>query len=182
MTEQVVDIGQYTFTASDHLMLDTSVWLLIYGPQVPGDSRVALYSGALRKILEAQSRIFIDQTVLSEFVNLYARIAHARAKGAPGSQKPSFKEFRRSAEFQPVAQGIASDAKRILGQCNWINGEFDLSVIDHMLDSLASGDFDFNDKVIATHCAKLDLKLVTDDSDFKNLNIPLITANSRLLV
>lgn len=182
MTKQAVDIGQYAFTSSDHLLLDTSVWLLIYGPQVPDDSRVALYSRALRKVLEARSRIFIDQTVLSEFVNIYARNVYARVKGAPGGQKLSFKEFRRSVEFQPVAQGIASDAKRILGQCNWINGEFDLSVIGHMLSDLASGEFDFNDKIIAVHCANLGLKLVTDDSDFKNLNIPIITGNSRLLV
>ena len=57
-----------------------------------------------------------------------------------------------------------------------------MSVIDHMLDDLASGEFDFNDKIIAAHCTNLGLKLVTDDSDFKNFNIPIITANSRLLV
>lgn len=182
MTERAVDIGQYVFTASDQLLLDTSVWLLIYGPQVPGDSRVAYYSGALRKILEAKSRIYIDLIVLSEFINMYARIAYARVKGAPGGQKPSFKEFRRSIDFQPVAQGIAADAKRVLGHCTWLHGTFELPEIDQLLDEVASGEFDFNDKIIATQCSKLGLKLITDDSDFKNFSIPIITANSQLLV
>jgi len=177
MTEQAVNIGQYAFTASDHLLLDTSVWLLIYGPQVPGDSRIAPYSDALRRMLEAKSHLYIDLVVLSELINTYARMKHRLV--AP---KLNFKDFRKSTDFQVVAQDIVPDAKLVMKQCAWVANGLELPLVDGLLDEYAHGKSDFNDQVISAFCSQHGLKLVTDDSDFKDRNIPILTANSQLLV
>lgn len=177
MTEQAVDISQYTFTASDHLLLDTSVWLLIYGPQVPGDSRVALYSGALKRMLEAKSRLYVDVVILSEFINTYARM-----KQKIVAPRLKFKDFRRTAAFQTVANDVVADTKQMMKQCVWVTNDLELSAVDGLLDEYALGKSDFNDQIISVLCSQNGLKLVTDDSDFKDRDIPILTANSQLLI
>lgn len=177
MTEQTVDIGQHTFTASDHLLLDTSVWLLIYGPQVPGESRVALYSGALKRMLEAKSRLYVDVVILSEFIN-----TNARMKMRLVAPRLSFKDFRRTAAFQTVANDVVADTKQMMKQCAWVTNDLELPAVDGLLDEYALGKSDFNDQIISILCRQKGMKLVTDDSDFKDLGIPILTANSQLLV
>jgi len=176
MSHRAEEISRYDFKASDELLLDANVWLFVYGPQQPGDRKVAVYSQALAKILAAQSRIYIDVLILSEFINTYARL-----KWKLLSAGTSFKRFRKSAAFKPVAQDIAADVKQVLRHCTRIEGSFDSMVIEPLIDEYAAGDSDFNDQVLTTLCQKTGLKLVTDDSDFKGRGIAVITANNRLL-
>jgi len=173
----VADISQYIFSAADRLMFDTNIWLLIYGPQSPTDPRAALYSAALRKILEAKSRIYIDLVVLSEFVNMYARMRQRLI--APQGK---FKDFRKSADFQVVAQDIVADAKSLTKQCVWTDSGLELVVVDSLLDMYRLGQSDFNDQIIAANCEQQGLTLITDDSDFKDYHVAIITANQKLLL
>jgi predicted nucleic acid-binding protein len=176
MTHRVEEISRYRFKPSDELLVDTNIWLLVYAPQKPGDSRVAVYSDAFYKILAAQSQIYIDVLIVSEFITQYARLKHQLL--AP---KLKFKDFRRSQDFKSVAQDIASDVKRILKHCAWMENSFESLAIDALIDEYAIGESDFNDQIIITLCKSKGLKLVTDDGDFKNCGIPVVTANKRLL-
>lgn len=108
MTHRVERITDYDFTSSDALLLDANVWLFVYGPQKPRDSRVDVYSQALAKILAAQSRIYIDVLIVSEFINTYARLRWNFWKAQSASSN-DFKKFRKSGNFNPVAQDIAAD-------------------------------------------------------------------------
>ena len=157
-------------------MLDTNIWLLVYVPQKPGDSRVAVYSNALRNILAAQSRIYIDVLIASEFITQYARLKHQLI--AP---KVKFKDFRKSQDFKPVAHDIAADFKRVLKHCTRIEDSFESLAIDALINEYAVGESDFNDQILTTLCKSRDLKLVTDDADFKDCGIPVVTANKCLL-
>ena len=56
MARKAEAIASYDFSHSDELLLDANIWLLVYGPQIPRDPRVAIYSQALDKILAAKSR------------------------------------------------------------------------------------------------------------------------------
>jgi len=181
MTHRVDRITDYDFTSSDALLLDANVWLFVYGPQKPRDSRVDVYSQALAKILAAQSRIYIDVLIVSEFINTYARLRWNFWKAQSASSN-DFKKFRKSGNFNPVAQDIAADVKRVLKHCARVENGFESLAIDTLIDEYAAGDFDFNDQILASLCKKDGLKLVTDDSDFKSQGIPVITANERLLV
>jgi predicted nucleic acid-binding protein len=68
------EISNHTFQATDELLLDTNVWFFLYGPHRPGSPQAAAYSGALARILTANSRIYVDVLIISEFVNRYARL------------------------------------------------------------------------------------------------------------
>ena len=69
-------IDQYTFSDTDEVLLDANIWLFVYGPQYSAtDQRTAVYSDALKRMLSAKTRIFVDVLVLSEFVNSFARFS-----------------------------------------------------------------------------------------------------------
>jgi len=175
MTYHAEAIASYDFKPSDELLLDTNIWLLVYAPHGPKDSRVAVYSQALSRIITAQSRIYIDILIVSEFINAYARLKWKLASC------PDFKQFRNSKAFKPVAQDIAADVKRVLQHCRRVDDNFESLEIDSLIDEYAAGSFDFNDQILTTLCKRKGLKLVTDDGDFKGQGIPVVTANKRLL-
>jgi len=175
------EISTYDFKFSEALLLDANIWLFVYGPQKPTatDTKVAAYSEALAKILAAKSCIYIDVLIVSEFVNTYARL---KWNLLPKSTKPKlFKQFRRSANFKPIARDIAADVKRVLQHCTRVENGFESLAINTLIDEYAAGDSDFNDQILTGLCKKKGLKMVTDDADFKGQDISIITANKRLL-
>lgn len=177
MANNVFSVANYNFTPDDELLLDTNIWLFVYGPQKPGDAKVATYSQALAKILAAKSSIYIDVLVVSEFINTYARLKW-NVMGKPHGE---FKQFRKSQDFNPIAQDVAADIRRVLSHCVRVENGFETLDIDSLIGEFAVGDSDFNDQVIAALCQQRGLKLVTDDGDFRGQGIPLVTANRRLL-
>lgn len=178
MPSKVEKITNYVFKASDELLLDANVWLFVFGPQKPGDRRAAIYSQAFTNILAAQSRVYIDVLVVSEFINTYARLKYNILANKPAD----FKQFRQSQDFKPVASDIAADMKRILQHCTRIANGFETLAIESLLTKYAVGDSDFNDQLLTNLCIQRGLKLVTDDGDFKKRGVSVITANTRLLV
>ena len=176
MARDVSHVEYYAFTSEDELFLDTNIWLFIYGPQDPASTQMYAYSSAFRHILEARSRIYIDALVISEFINAYARQQWYLI--APDTK---FKEFRNSPLFNPVAQEIADNTKRVLNHCSRIESRFETLDIDGLMNEYAEGGVDFNDQVIRKLCNSRGLKLVTDDVDFGGQGISIITANRRLL-
>ena len=176
MTPRALSVGDYDFQPEDELFLDANIWLLIYGPQNTGNDRMHVYSSAFRRLLEAQCSIYIDVLIVSEFINAYARLQwHLRAPDRP------FKAFRNSPDFRPVAQEIADNMKRVLSHCSRIESGFDALDADDLMDEYAQGGADFNDQVIRNLCRSRNLKLITDDRDFKGQGISILTANRRLL-
>jgi len=176
MTYKPEEITNYNFNSSDDLLLDANIWLFVFGPQKPGDRRSVVYSEAFNKILVAKSRIFIDVLIVSEFINTYARL-----KWGFLSSSENFKQFRKSADFKPVAQDIAADVRRVLRHCTRVEDGFQSLALDTLIDEYAAGDSDFNDQILTILCKTKGLKLVTDDGDFNSREIPVVTANRRLL-
>ena len=180
MNQKAEDITTHAFDPSEELLLDTNVWFFIYGPHKPNDKRVAAYSNALKNILAAKSRIYIDVLIVSEFINTYARL---KWHLLPTSSKyQDFKQFRKSGAFKSIAQDIAADVGRVLRHCKRIENGFESVDITALIDKYAAGNSDFNDQVLVALCKKRGLKMVTDDADFKGKDIPVLTANRRLLM
>ena len=174
----VTEVSRYKFTTKDHLFLDANIWLYLHGPQQPQTpSYVKTYSNAYKRILSAQSKIYIDALIVSEFINRYARLQHNLL--APSQ---SFKAFRSNPFFKIHAQDIVDAVKRILKHCSRIESGFEKLRIDALLDDYAAGGSDFNDQVIAELCKGIGLTLVTHDGDFRDPGLTVLTANRNLLV
>lgn len=173
-------ISTYAFSSGDEFLLDTNIWFLIYGPSRPGDRRVAIYSKALRQMLEAKCAIYVEVLILSEYINRYARLRHNLLKSTAGVDL-DFKRFRKGAHFKLIAKDIAGDVRHIMKYCQRIESDLPVCNIDGLIDDFESGDSDFNDQVLAELCKGRSLKLVTDDSDFKDCGLNILTANQGLL-
>lgn len=175
MTKKIEAAENYVFKSSDQLLLDTNIWLFLYGPSSP-NSRVEIYSQVFKNILEAKCQIFIDALIVSEFINRYARI-----KKELVAPKGNFKTFRKSNEFKNIASSIADDISRVLNHCSQIESGFEAVNMDNLLQVYKEGNSDFNDQIISALCNNKNLLLLTDDGDFKGQNIPILTANPKLL-
>jgi predicted nucleic acid-binding protein len=179
MTCEIFFIREYCFSSSDALLVDANVWLYIYGPQAPGDRRARDYSQALKWILKAGSTMFVDVLVLSEFVNRYARLEFGLWKQTSGTAE--FKDYRTHRDFRPVGKAITAALRSILKQTRRIETGLESIDTHSFLNHYEAQCPDFNDQLLVELCRRNALKLVTHDGDFKNSDIPVITANRRLL-
>ena len=177
MKYKAAEVRNYNFTSQHKLFLDANIWLYLYAPHKPGDLSVQTYSNVFNSILNAQSQIYIDILVVSEFINTYARKKWRLV--APNIR--SFKFFRNSRHFKPVAKAIAAEVKQIMKYCSRIESGFTTLEISDLLNDYATGDCDFNDQIIKELCKSNGLTLITDDSDFETQEIPILTANQSLL-
>ena len=95
--------------------------------------------------------------------------------------RQAFKEFRKSADFEPAAGEVAASMKYVLNHYSRIEGRFKKMDVNGLIDEYAQGAADFNDQVIRDVCRNRDLRLITDDRDFSGQGISILTANRRLL-
>ena len=173
-------VADHDFTPEDKLFLDANIWLYMYGPQKPNAYWVRIYSKVFKRILKAKSKVYTDVLVVSEFINRYARLRW-RIDESNFGEFDEFNDFRNSPHFKPVAQDIAADVTCVLNDSSRIGSGFETLQIDGLLDEYADGNFDFNDQVITELCKTNGLTLITNDSDFKDAVIPVLTANKSLL-
>ena len=190
MGNKAVNVKDYQFHSEDRLFFDANIWLFIHGPQEPvpgpGDffESMNIYSSALRNIIKAESTIYVDVLVVSEFINRYARRKwdiHKQLGDIREKNRKNFKNFRNSPEFKPIAKEIADSTRRILENCTRIESGFEVLEIEDLIDEYKDRSSDFNDQVLRELCRNRGLKLVTHDIDFKDHEISILTANYRLL-
>ena len=174
---KAIEVRHYNFTSKDKLFLDANIWLYLFGPREPRDRWKQIYSEVFERILKANSRIYVDVLIVSEFINAYARMKWR----AVAPHIKSFKDFRNSTGFKPVAEDITAGVRKIISHCSRIESGFVTLQMDGLLTDYAAGNSDFNDQVITELCKNNGFTLITNDSDFKTQEIPILTANSNLL-
>ena len=171
-------IESYSFTPKDSVFIDANIWLFLYSPLGRNDPRTAIYSASLKQILSAGTSVYIDVLVMSEFVNRFARFEWEMRGGLQAAG--AFKAFRRSQDYRPVGQSIAAALKAIFKIANRLDSGFKSLLTETFLSEFEAANHDFNDHIIAGLCADNGLTLVTDDADFKEFDITILTANRRL--
>ncbi len=170
-------VSSYRFTSQHKLFLDANIWLYLYGPKEHNNYWVKVYSDAFNRILKAESKVYIDVLIVSEFIN---RLSKQECKLA-GYPSKEFKIFRSSSDFLPVAQGIAASVKKITNQCIRTESTFSMLKINDILNDYAKGKSDFNDQVVTRLCKNKGFTLMTHDGDFDPNNLHILTENNYLL-
>lgn len=177
MNHKTGAVEDYNFTTQDRLLLDANIWMYLHGPQKQRGYWRRTYTPVFNRILKAGSRIYIDVLVLSEFINSYARLKWSLVR----RHHRTFKAFRNSPAFKPIAQDIVNDVKQIMNHCAQIESGFATLDMDILLAEYAEGHSDFNDQVITELCKSNGLTLITHDSDFRTQDIAILTANPAML-
>jgi len=179
MKNKAYDLSSYSFISGEQILVDTNIWLYLFpAPGNPPQRFANQYSTAFSNLVSAQAQPVLDPMVLSEYLNRYIRIEWM---GNYKSTYPKFKDFRNSLDFTAVVSSAETFAKRIVNFCEIHSipaRELDLN---QALVDFSSGKMDFNDALLVDICKKRNLKLMTNDGDFHDGGIDVLTTNPRLL-
>jgi hypothetical protein len=167
--------------SSSKVLFDSNIWILIEGFCASSqDHRTQVYSAAYKKLLQNGNTIVVNDYVLGEFCNRCTRFEYEVLKEADDTL-PNYKVYRRSNDFRPVMESVRDTCLHILDDCEYISVGRSECNMTKALEDFCSGDIDFSDIVLANHCAKEKLHLMTDDGDFHGRGLSIITANRKLI-
>lgn len=172
----VHSIEGYDFPAGQGYFFDTNIWLYIYGPISWPDHKSEIYSGALKRIKDSKSTIYINCMIISEFINTFSRIEFRQQ-----FEFSKYKEFRNSLKYRAIAQNIAYNVKKIIKNTLACDPELQTIYFPEVLDLFEQGKYDFNDLLFAQICRAKGLVFVTHDKDFSGLGVEILTANEKLV-
>jgi predicted nucleic acid-binding protein len=179
MKNKAIKLATYSFKKGEPLLFDANVWLYLYpAPSGPVPGFAATYSAALKGMLAADAHLVMDAMILSEYLNRYCRIEWSALHQAT---HPAFKAFRNSGQFAPVGAGAATFARNMLKICTRHDHPFSTTDVTQVLVDFEAGTSDFNDGLVADACRRHGWKLVTNDGDFINGGIEVLTNNPKLL-
>jgi len=179
MKNKAHDLASYNFSRGEQLLLDANVWLFLF--PAPSDTLpvyVTKYSAAFKQMLSAGAGLALDVLILSEYLNRYCRIEW---NALYMSAYPNFKAFRQSSAYASVGYGAAIYARNILKHCTRHDHPFSVSDVTKVLADFEAGTCDFNDGLFVETCLQNGWKFVTNDADFTNGGIEVLTSNPKLL-
>ncbi len=161
---------------------DTNVLLYLYYPTMAGWA-VTDYSHLFADMLEQKMNMVIDSSVLSEFINRALRIDYTayneRSKSSRElPQYAYFKNFRNSTYGEESVEHIQDLAKVILTHFGIDTKSISKADIEK---SLKLDSLDFNDKLIENICESKGYILVTNDLDFKDSRVDILSAHRGFL-
>lgn len=176
-------LNHWSFKPSDRILPDANFWVNVFGPAaVVGqrNHRGGDYSNALRAMLQKKVALFLDVLVLSEFVNVLARMEfNSKFKGKYGPS--GFKRFRNSPDFIPIARTISGESRKILKLCQRIDHSFAKWDFNQILADFEEGGEDINDQLIIEVSRDNNFIILTDDGDMTQGGLNILTANPKLL-
>lgn len=179
MKNKAYDLSSYSFNSGEQVLVDTNIWLYLFpAPGNPPQRFASQYSTAFSNLVSAQAQPVLDPMVLSEYLNRYLRIEW---EGNYKLQYSKFKDFRNSRDFLSVLSSSVLFARRIVNFCEIHSLPANELNLNQALAGFSTGQIDFNDTILVDICKKRSLKLMTNDGDFQNGGIEVLTTNPRLL-
>lgn len=184
---QIRSVENHVFSSKDRLFLDTNVLLWIYGRQVPSkakdeteeDARYnKLYTDADKMIRAKNSAVYFNTVVISEFATVSMRKRFGRQQLKKLQQKKE-----KDSGLCSAAEDVRKDVVLILSRENGhlLDDSFSKVMLLEVFDEFVQKSAEFNDLIIARMCRNHGLTLMTDDVDFANRGIPILTANENML-
>ncbi len=156
------------------VFFDANVIIFIFWSIYSSGNEPRHYSLIYKELLDNHNKMALNVTVLSEVTNRVLRIEW----NSQTNRLIDYKVFRNSEDGLQVQAGIFDIIKdTILPTFSIIDEQLSVSDIKKLLvvDSL-----DFNDKIITDVCKSQNMILLTHDADFKDVDIDILSANSRL--
>jgi predicted nucleic acid-binding protein len=156
------------------VFVDANV-LIYLNWSAPGSEQNEIqYSTVYQELITQKNKLFVDFLVISEVVNRILRIEHQRK-----IPEQNFKQFRDSENGQSALSDIYKVIENsILEDFNIIGKSFSENDIKGFL---CVDNLDFMDKGILKICQENNFVLLTNDKDYKNSDIDILTCNKNIL-
>lgn len=178
-TEQIKEIGDCK------VFLDTNIWLLLEGVNgFTASRKQQRYERAYSYLMNNGNTLITNEYVLSEICNRSVKLAYELAKKSSGlgDKFMRYKEFRGTDKFGTALEVARDTCLNILSDCEFCSCNDKHYSIETVLHDFARGKMDFSDILITSHCASEKYALMTDDGDYADCAINIVTANRRLLI
>lgn len=160
----------YKISAEDQVFVDTNILIFLFSPSFVNSNKfqVKKYSMIFQTMVEKKCNLYINEVVISEFINKCMRLDFAHNFNTDGS-KDYKRDYRPSPEYKATLKIVLKELKKVLFLTKSVNDDFEsFDIIDKLTSNMES---DFNDLIIADTVQKKDFKLLSDDGDFKQLGI-----------
>ncbi|MBN2682951.1 MAG: PIN domain-containing protein [Bacteroidales bacterium] len=166
-------LQDFTQLAERNIFVDANVLIYLFWPTGQHSFEYD-YARVFRNILRQGNNLFVDFLVISEVINRVIRIEHKKI-----NPNQKFKDFRNSQDGKAVLRDIFIIVKDdILNRFNVVGKSFEKKEIESFL---TVDELDVIDKATVTICFENNLVLLTNDRDFKNSGIDILTGNPRIL-
>lgn len=152
----IYDLESYNPTLGESFLFDTNIWIYLYSPVTSCHYALSdAFSKFMWKCLNQDCTIYITSLILSEFYNTLLRIEYKNqnCKSYKGS-------FRAAQEITEEAMSIIENS--IMCKVHKLDDSF----VDINLNDIKP-EYDFNDYYLVKLCQRNNIKIVTNDSDFK---------------
>ncbi|MEW2914207.1 type II toxin-antitoxin system VapC family toxin [Leisingera sp. JC11] len=160
------------------IILDTNVWIFINGfdprPEVRPYSN--FYSEALKK----QNEFVVTDQVLSEYFNLACRMEY-RLSHPKDQAMRDFKKVRKTADFLDRMESVRDTCLNMVEENKFICTSVSEDHYCKRIEEAAEGLMDLTDISIRESCHSLNGVLVTDDGDYADCGLAVVTGNKWLL-
>ena len=163
------------------IFCDANVLIEVFSKVSPEPSSLQRDTSKIYSVIVKQKNLFVDFNVVSEFINRTHRVQFAEweqfenCKPGKENQKLDYKkDFRNSREGKNTLNDIYTKVKTILNHLQVVGKAFQGDDLEHFLQL---DELDFVDKAIKSICHEHNMVLFTNDIDFKNSGIDVLTAN-----
>lgn len=162
-----------------NIFCDANVLIDVFSKVNPESSSLQRDTSKIYSIIVKQKNLFVDFNVVSEFINKTHRLQFGEWKQfeecKQGKGLEYKKDFRNSLQGKNTLNDIYTIVKNnIFNHCQVVGKAFQK---DDLEDFLQLDELDFVDKAIKSICQENNMVLFTNDIDFKNSGIDVLTAN-----
>ena len=169
-----------TVIGNKKVFFDANVLIYIFWPS-GAYSWERSYSSAFRSLLRQRNEMLVDFIVISEIVNRAHRLEYEKylAEKELSRSQLTYKRYRDNADGQAALADIYLIIKtNILSTFSVVGKAFNNLDI---LSLLTVDSLDFSDKAILMTCRDNSYVLITNDSDYKDADIDILSSNPVIL-
>lgn len=161
------------------IIFDTNVYLFIDGVDRRAASKI--YSGYYWNVIKGgKNKVIINDYIISEFFNRCCKDQHA-LESQDEATPLGYKARRKSEDFIVFMESVRDSCIHFIGDAEFRAACEKGTNIEAILTESAKGALDFSDVILSSLCSAKGLVLVTDDYDYIDCDIDIVTANHRLL-
>lgn len=162
------------------VFFDANVLIYLFWP-TGGRNIENSYSSVFSKLLKQENKLYIDFLVVSEIINRTHRIEYTKylQNNDLVAQQCPYKQFRDYHEGKSALEDIY-----LIVQTYILNYFEVIGIVytkENIEDYLHIENLDFIDKAILTLCKENDCILCTNDKDYRNVDIDILTTNRSIL-
>lgn len=162
-----------------NIFFDTNVYIFVDG----NDSRPVskIYSNYYWEIVRSKNNtIIMNDYIISEFFNRCCKDQYKLELDNELTNLP-YKQWRKLPDSIEILETIRDSILHFLGDAQFVQACSTDTKINDILHEAAKGSLDFSDLMINAQCQTNKYILVTDDADYIDCNIDIVTANPKIL-